>query len=68
VIFRPQQIHEMRAIAVDVPGVCQSVRHAALRDFAVQTQRRIEVLLGAENYGVPSNIVLDGGSRSPTAR
>jgi len=41
-------MHEMRAIAIDVPAVCQSVCHAAPCANAAD---RIQVVLGMETFG-----------------
>jgi len=62
--FRPYRMHAMRTIAINVPGVCQSVTRlrCAVR---LKAAERIEVLLGLETLGDLRNIVLDGGSDFP---
>jgi len=57
-------MQEMRTFAIDVPGVCQSVCHAAkfTQLCYANTAEGIEVLLGVETHGDLRNTVLDGES------
>jgi len=52
-------MHELRTIAIVVPGVCQSVHYAASRDFT-ELNRLRSCGVGLETLGDPRNIVLDG--------
>jgi len=59
-------MHEMRAIADDVPwclSVCQSDCHAA--SLCKKTAGRIEVRFGVEVLGGPKARCISQGSRSP---
>jgi len=50
--YRPHPTHEMRIIAIDDPGVCQSIKrlHCAI------TAERIEIMFRAKPLGDPRNI------------
>jgi len=48
----------MRTIAIDDPGVCQSVCYVG---ELCKTTERIDILFGVETPRDPRNIVLDGG-------
>jgi len=59
----------MQTIVTDDHSVCQSVCCAAQLSLTVQkTAEQIEILLGVNTFGGPSNIVLDVCPDPPTAR
>jgi len=48
-VFRQYRVHEMRTIAIDDPGVCQSVCLSVRRLLCVA--KRVDVLFGLETIG-----------------
>jgi len=54
----------MRTIAIDDPGVCQSVTRAG----CAKTAERIDVLFGVKTHGDPKNIALHGGAHLLTVK
>jgi len=56
-IIGPHRMFEKRTIAIDHPGICQSVSLSVTQVRCAKTSERIDALFGVEDLGDPGNIV-----------